>query len=58
LLSRLLLYRHHILDVVAGVFIGFIEALVIGLIWLGPEASSDVIKWISDERSAGSDAEI
>jgi hypothetical protein len=46
------------LDVVAGVVIGFLEAIIIGIIWLGPEASNDFVKWISDERSAGSDADI
>ncbi|KAG5677486.1 hypothetical protein PVAND_007244 [Polypedilum vanderplanki] len=57
-ISRLLLYRHHILDVVAGVLIGFTEALIIGLIWIGPKTATEFIKWISDEKTAGSDAEI
>lgn len=55
---RLLLYRHHILDVVAGVFVGFFEALIIGFIWLGPETSLSLVRWFSDEKNIGNDAEI
>lgn len=55
---RLLLYRHHILDVVAGVFVGFFEALIMALIWFGPEVSKSLVKFISDEKNIGNDAEI
>jgi membrane-associated phospholipid phosphatase len=54
----LLLYRHHILDVVAGIFLGFFEGFVVFLIWFGPKASENLIKWISDDRISGNDAEI
>ncbi|CAG9812266.1 unnamed protein product [Chironomus riparius] len=56
--SRLLLYRHHILDVFGGIILGFFEAFVMALIWIGPEASTEFVRWISDERVAGNDAEI
>lgn len=52
------MYRHHILDVVGGIFIGFTEVLIMAVIWIGPETSVSLIKWISDERSAGNDAEL
>jgi presqualene diphosphate phosphatase len=54
----LLLYRHHILDVVGGVFVGFLEALVMAVIWIGPETAINLVKWISDDRVSGNDAEI
>jgi len=54
----LLLYRHHILDVIGGVVLGFFEVIVMAIIWFGPEASASLVKWISDERTAGNDAEI
>jgi presqualene diphosphate phosphatase len=57
-ISRLLLYRHHILDVVGGVFLGLFESLIMAVIWLGPEASANLVSWISDDRISGSDAEI
>lgn len=56
--SRLLLYRHHILDVVGGIVLGLIETLLMAIIWIGPEAAESFVKWISDERVAGSDAEL
>lgn len=55
---RLLLYRHHILDVVAGVILGFAEGLLMALLWFGPETSAALVRWISDERNIGNDAEI
>lgn len=55
---RLLLYRHHILDVVAGVVIGFFEAFLMAIIWLGPETCLSLVRWISDERNIGNDAEL
>jgi hypothetical protein len=54
---RLLLYRHHILDVVGGVVIGFFEALIMALLWVGPDTAKSFVKWISDDRTSGSDAE-
>jgi hypothetical protein len=55
---RLLLFRHHILDVVGGVFLGLIEGLVMAVIWIGPETATYLVKWISDDRISGNDAEL
>lgn len=55
---RLLLYKHHILDVLGGVVVGFLEVLVMALIWVGPETASSLVSWISSDRIAGNDAEI
>jgi presqualene diphosphate phosphatase len=57
-ISRLLLYRHHILDVVGGIVVGFLEAAVMAVIWIGPETAKNLVKWISDDRVAGNDAEL
>jgi len=57
-ISRLLLYKHHILDVIGGVVIGFLEALLMAIIWIGPETAASLVNWISDDRTAGNDAEI
>lgn len=40
--SRVLLRRHHLLDVAAGVGLGFAEFLLSGILWVGPEAC----KWL------------
>ena len=52
------MYRHHILDVFGGIILGFFEALVMAVLWFGPETSKFLVSWISDEKIAGSDAEI
>lgn len=53
-LSRLLLYRHHILDISAGALLGVLEACVMSLLWLGPSASRWMMSWLSDENLPGS----
>lgn len=52
------MFRHHILDVVGGIVIGFSEVLVMAIIWIGPETATSLVKWISDDRISGNDAEI
>jgi len=42
--SRVLLRRHHLLDVGAGVVLGFLEFLLSGILWVGPGAC----KWMGD----------
>ncbi|XP_030569799.1 phospholipid phosphatase 6 [Drosophila novamexicana] len=48
-LSRLILKRHYLLDVCAGILIGVCEALFLGIIWLSAETASSMIGFISDE---------
>lgn len=57
-LSRLLIYRHHILDVMAGILLGCFEAFLLSILWLGKDSSAWVMSWLSDERlPAGSTQE-
>lgn len=51
-LSRLILYRHHILDVLAGIFLGLFEALFLWIIWLEKDTAESIMKWISDDRNS------
>lgn len=53
-LSRLLLYRHHILDVLAGILLGFLEAGLLGLLWLEKDTAFMLMNWLSEERLPGS----
>lgn len=48
--SRLLLYRHHILDVTAGILLGCLEAFLMSILWMGKDSSAWVMSWLSDER--------
>lgn len=49
-LSRLLLYRHFILDVLAGITLGIVEAFLLSVLWLGKDASAWMMSWLSDEK--------
>ncbi|XP_024874297.1 uncharacterized protein LOC112456157 [Temnothorax curvispinosus] len=48
--SRLMMRRHHILDVVAGVLLGSFEGLIIGYIYLEQATCVNLISWITDEN--------
>ena len=47
--SRVLLGRHHILDVVAGVVIGVVQALVMGVLWRSEEQTKYLMSLLGDE---------
>ncbi|KAK3932044.1 NTF2-related export protein [Frankliniella fusca] len=52
-LSRVLLRRHHVLDVTAGVFVGILESLFISYIWLSQEHCVWILSMITDEKLEG-----
>lgn len=52
-ISRVLLHRHHILDVVAGFCIGILNGIVMGYLWLGQDACEYIYTMLSDERLEG-----
>ena len=47
--SRVLLGRHHILDVVAGVLIGLLQAVVMGWMWRSEEQTKYIMSLFGDE---------
>jgi len=47
--SRVLLGRHHILDVVAGVVIGVVQAVVMGWMWRSEEQTKYIMSLFGDE---------
>lgn len=52
-LSRLLLNRHHILDVLSGVALGLFEGWFLGLILLSDNAANFLLSYLSDEKLDG-----
>lgn len=52
-MSRLLLYRHHILDVVAGIFLGLVEAFLMSIFWFNQETCVSIMSWMTDEKISG-----
>ncbi|XP_011162978.1 phospholipid phosphatase 6 [Solenopsis invicta] len=54
-MSRILMRRHHILDVVFGVLLGIFEGLLIGYIYLEQETCISLVSWITDEKVHGAE---
>jgi len=50
-ISRVLLQRHFILDVVGGIALGYLEFLLSGFLWIGPVAC----KWLGDWIASAED---
>ncbi|KAK6629212.1 hypothetical protein RUM43_003029 [Polyplax serrata] len=46
--SRILLKRHHILDVFGGIILGVFETFILSLLWLSPETCADILSFLSD----------
>lgn len=51
--SRILLRRHHVLDVVAGVLLGILEGVLMSCIWLSSSSAVYLVEWITDEKFEG-----
>jgi len=52
-ISRVLLQRHYFLDVVAGIVIGYLEALIINAFWLSESSAQNVAYFFLEEPQAG-----
>lgn len=52
-LSRVLMQRHHLLDVAAGVLLGLFEGCLLGLIWCEEDTAKWIISFLSDEKLDG-----
>lgn len=53
--SRVLLERHYILDVLSGVGIGILEGLFMAVLWLSQNTSVSILSSLSDEKLDGGD---
>jgi len=47
--SRVVLGRHHILDVVAGIMIGLVEAVILSMVWRNEEQAANMINMFGGE---------
>lgn len=57
-LSRVLMRRHHILDIVAGILLGILEGMFIGFIYLEPKTCANLIFWVTDEKLDGAEFDV
>ncbi|KAK3888304.1 hypothetical protein Pcinc_007632 [Petrolisthes cinctipes] len=56
--SRVLLRRHHLLDVLGGVVFGVLEARVMSWLWLSQHAAQYVVGCFLDETQAGASYDV
>lgn len=52
-LSRLLLRRHHLLDVTGGVLLGVFEAVLLNWLWVSENFAVWIVSCLSDEKLEG-----
>lgn len=52
-ISRILLNRHHILDVLAGVLLGLFEGVLVGFLLIGDDSSKWLMNYLTDEKLDG-----
>lgn len=57
-ISRILMRRHHILDVMAGIALGIFEGLLIGYMYLEKETCVNLVSWITEERMSGPEYDV
>lgn len=49
-LSRLLMRRHNILDICAGIGLGILEAMLVNYLYLSQDTCINLISWITNEK--------
>ncbi|KAL1518071.1 hypothetical protein ABEB36_001752 [Hypothenemus hampei] len=52
-LSRVLMERHHILDVLGGIIFGILEGLLLCLLWIPQDTALWLINYVSNEKYDG-----
>lgn len=53
--SRILLRRHHLLDVIAGSILGFLVSLATSVIWVDQSTAEYIVSYVSDDKLEGGD---
>ncbi|XP_063987192.1 polyisoprenoid diphosphate/phosphate phosphohydrolase PLPP6 [Diachasmimorpha longicaudata] len=52
-ISRLLMRRHHLLDIIAGIVLGLLNGLLIGVMYLEADTCLGLVSWLTDEKLDG-----
>ncbi|XP_017786853.1 PREDICTED: phospholipid phosphatase 6 [Nicrophorus vespilloides] len=52
-ISRLLMHRHHLLDVIAGVFLGLFVGILMGFLYVEDSTARWMMNYLSDEKLDG-----
>jgi len=51
--SRILLRRHHLLDVVAGSILGYFISFAVSIIWIDQSTAEYLVSYVSDDNLEG-----
>lgn len=51
--SRILLRRHHLLDVIAGSVLGYLVSLGMSIIWIDQSTAENIVLYLSDDKIEG-----
>lgn len=54
-ISRLLMHRHYLLDIIGGIFLGLIEGGLMDILWLSDSSAKFLMSFLSDEKIDGGD---
>ncbi|KAF4522260.1 hypothetical protein B566_EDAN011956 [Ephemera danica] len=57
-ISRVLMRRHHILDVICGLLLGFVTAFILNILWISASWSRYIYSYISDEVMEGASYDV
>lgn len=57
-ISRVVMRRHHVLDVLAGVFAGIFTGMLNGGLWISEDLSRYFVSYLSDEALEGSSFDV
>lgn len=52
-LSRILMNRHYILDVIGGCFLGVFQGLLLEFLWISEDTAKSLMSIVSDEKLDG-----
>ncbi|XP_076248481.1 polyisoprenoid diphosphate/phosphate phosphohydrolase PLPP6 isoform X2 [Calliopsis andreniformis] len=57
-LSRVLMRRHYILDVLAGLVLGYAEAILMSILYLEADTCLSLVSWLTDEKLDGAEYDV
>lgn len=56
--SKLLMRKHHMVDIWAGIALGMFQGLLIGYMYLEQETCARLVWWITDEKISGAEYDV
>lgn len=56
--SRILLRRHHLLDVIAGCILGYLVSIGLSVLWMDQSTAENIVYYLSDDKLEGGEYHI